>query len=278
MTQRGVECGDGPASAPRFVSHPPRFSMPDAPAPDASDLAASAPAASPKAPDPVLDEAALDAARMERLARSWDANAGAWTAAVTRGTESRRAGTDAAVVHATIRALADSVPGTVLDVGCGEGWLIRTLRGEGVRMAGVDGSAELARRAGARHLTYAQIVEHPSRLGGRFSVAVFSFALLDDDPASILRAVASRLVPDGRIVIQTVHPHRQAPPYASGWREEAFAGFGDAAFEPMPWYFHTLGEWLEQVHAAGLALERIDEPVHPDSGEVLSLVLTARLA
>ena len=212
-----------------------------------------------------------------RLRRSWDANASAWARTIARGTENRRAGTDDAVLQATRRALGEGASGMVLDVGCGEGWLVRALRREGIRAAGVDGSAALARRAGARHLTYAEIAAAPARLGGPFAAAVFSFALLDDEPAAVLRAVGSRLVRDGRIVIQTLHPASVAPPYVCGWREESFDGFGDAAFEPMPWYFHTFGSWLTQLHRAGLELVRIDEPTHPDTGKVLSLVMTARV-
>ena len=216
----------------------------------------------------------MDAAR-RRLAASWDANAEAWAAAVERGTESRRAGTDAAVLQAALDARAQAGGGAILDVGCGEGWLLRALAARGVRADGIDGSAELARRAGARRLSYAEAVADPERLGGPYAVAVFSFALLDDDPAAILAAAASRLVPGGRVVIQTLHPLRVAPPYAPGWREEAFEGFG-GAFEPMPWFFHTFASWGEQLGRAGLVVERLAEPRHAGTGEVLSLVLTAR--
>ena len=210
-----------------------------------------------------------------RLAQSWDANADAWTRAVAAGTESRRAGTDAAVLDATLRALERAGGGAVLDAGCGEGWLLRALRHAGVPADGIDGSAELARRAGARHLTYGDAVAHPERLGGPFAVVVFSFALLDDRPAEVLSAAATRLADGGRVVVQTLHPLGVAPPYAPGWREESFAGFGEAAFDPMPWYFHTLDSWMRALGDAGLVLERLDEPRHPDTGAVLSLVLTA---
>lgn len=219
-----------------------------------------------------------DAERRARLDQSWDANAAAWAETIARGTESRRAGTDAAAVRAVQAALAESGPGRVLDVGCGEGWLMRALRAHGITAEGVDGSAELARQADARHLTYAQAVADPARLGGPFAAVVFSFALLDDEPSPVLAAAASRLRDGGHVIVQTLHPSRVAPPYTPGWREESFGGFGEVAFEPMPWYFHTFGAWVAALRRAGLDLVQADEPVHPESGLPLSLVLTAQRA
>jgi 2-polyprenyl-3-methyl-5-hydroxy-6-metoxy-1,4-benzoquinol methylase len=88
-----------------------------------------------------------------RLARSWEANADAWTAAVREGAiASRGAGTDAAIVAACAAALPSLDGAAVLDVGCGEGWLARTLAAHGARVLGIDASAPLvdAARAAAR--------------------------------------------------------------------------------------------------------------------------------
>jgi hypothetical protein len=41
----------------------------------------------------------------------------------------------------------------------------------------------------------------------------------------------------------------------------------------MPWYYRTLGAWSEAMHDAGLAIRRIEEPVHPETGRPLSLLL-----
>ena len=88
-----------------------------------------------------------------RILESWHANAGRWTAAVRSGAiASRRAGTDSAILGAIVEAVARllpaCIPGHVLDLGCGEGWLTRRLRAEaGCRVTGADGSAELVRLA-----------------------------------------------------------------------------------------------------------------------------------
>ena len=74
----------------------------------------------------------------ERISQSWIANADVWTSAVReRRIESRRVATDAAIVSAVL----DQHPKTVLDLGCGEGWLARALHG--VDVTGIDGSPAL---------------------------------------------------------------------------------------------------------------------------------------
>lgn len=216
------------------------------------------------------------------LCRSWNANAAAWTQAVRGGAiASRRLATDAAVVRA-VNGLSPR-PRRVLDLGCGEGWLARALAAEGAEVVGVDGSApliEAARAAGGGtflHLDYALLAADPSRAGSRFDAVCANFALLDDDPAPLLRALRETVVPEGHLVIQTLHPLAAGEPYRDGWRTEDFRGFGGepAGWSPMPWYFRTLSSWLTLLRHAGWHLIDLHEPRHPDTGAPLSLLLTA---
>ena len=213
----------------------------------------------------------------DRLLHSWTANADAWTAAVRGGlVPSRAAGTDAAVVEAVVRGLPPS--GQVLDVGCGEGWLSRALAALGARVHGVDASAplvEAAREAGGSFevVTYDDAARDPARLGGPYDVAVFNFALLSDEVSGALRAAAARLAPGGRVVVQTVHPASLVP-YADGWREETFDAIA-ADLEPMPWFARTFATWVRTLDAVGLQLREATEPMDPDTGRPLSLILTA---
>jgi SAM-dependent methyltransferase len=218
-----------------------------------------------------------------RMLRSWDRNADAWIGAVREARiASRRAGTDAAIVDAVWRAR----PGSVLDVGCGEGWLARVLSERGCRVVGIDASEALV--ASARGLgggtfeamIYADLGSRARDLGAPFDAAVCNFSLLDADLAPVLEALRSVLGTRGRLVIQTVHPWLAygGEPYADGWRVETFAGFGADFVEPMPWYFRTLGSWIDAVAAAGFAIERIDEPSDSGGGRPLSLLIVASCA
>lgn len=226
------------------------------------------------------DDGGNDGDAAARIAGSWDANAAAWTETVRGGhLASRRLVTDRAVVDAVLAR----APRRVLDVGCGEGWLVRALSAAGVEATGTDGSAELVRRAteagGGRflHLRYDDVVRDPAALGGPYDVAVFSFALLDREVAPLLAAVARALAPGGAVVIQTVHPFTACgdAPYRDGWREERFDGFGAAFAAPMPWYYRTVASWVGALGEAGLSVEGVDEPLHPETGRPASLLLVA---
>lgn len=210
---------------------------------------------------------------------SWEANAALWTQAVRQGRiPSRKAATDAAIVE----AILDGLPmgGLVLDLGCGEGWLARALHQLGVQVHGIDGCAsfiEAARKDGRgtfEHLNYAQVAEAPDRLGGPYDAIVFNFALLDDEAVSILRAARRALAPGGRVLLQTVHPLSLDAPYTDGWRRELFTDIG-AGFLPMPWYFRTVSSWIRTIHAAGLSVTDLREPIDTDTGATLSLLWTA---
>jgi 2-polyprenyl-3-methyl-5-hydroxy-6-metoxy-1,4-benzoquinol methylase len=230
-----------------------------------------------------------DAARHARLADSWEANAAAWTSAVREGAiASRRAGTDAAIVAACTEAVPTLAGASVLDVGCGEGWLARALAERGARVLGVDASAPLIERAceaagGAPRAPRYEVASYeamhadPAVARGPFDLVVVNFALLGDPIAPALAACAARLAPGGRVVVQTVHPWVAAGdgPYASGWREETFAAFAVPFPASMPWYFRTLADWHDAIAAAGLRLVRLAEPVHPETRRPLSLVLVA---
>lgn len=216
-----------------------------------------------------------------RLRQSWDANADAWTRTVRDGAiPSRKAGTDAAIV----RAVTQVSPRRVLDVGCGEGWLARELASRGLDVTGIDASAELIQRAaesggGQFHvLTYEQIIADPAVLGALFDAVVCNFSLLGERLTPLLGALATALEPDGRMLIQTVHPFTATgdEPYRDGWREENFQGFGHRFSEPMPWFFRTVESWVRVLHSAGLVIEDLHEPIDPASGRPLSLLLTVR--
>jgi 2-polyprenyl-3-methyl-5-hydroxy-6-metoxy-1,4-benzoquinol methylase len=215
----------------------------------------------------------------ERLQRSWVANAEAWRDAVReQKIASRRVATDAAVVDA-VRSLR---PRKVLDLGCGEGWLARALAAEGIDVCGVDASAPLIEAAtqlggGTFHaLSYEELDE---RLPAPFDVVVANFSILEEEVAPIFEAAARMLRPDGAFVIQTVHPAFATgeSAYVDGWRTETFAAIEGEWPEPMPWYFRTIGGWVEAIARNGFELTAVREPLDGEGVRPLSMIFICRL-
>lgn len=207
----------------------------------------------------------------EQLRRSWSANAGAWSAAVREDKiESRRLATNAAIVD----AVTQLQPRSVLDLGCGEGWLARELSSRGIEATGVDASQELidaAREAGG---TFHALSYDELAFDRTFDVVVANFSLLEEKlPLQKIRALLQN---GGALVIQTVHPVFSPAPYEDGWRVENFAAFEGEWPEPMPWFFRTLESWTRLLREAGFVISDIREPLHPERKQPLSLILTCR--
>ncbi|HEY0160722.1 MAG TPA: class I SAM-dependent methyltransferase [Thermoanaerobaculia bacterium] len=218
----------------------------------------------------------MSANEKEQLQRSWVANAGSWRDAVReQKIDSRRAVTDAAIVE----AVTARRPANVLDLGCGEGWLARALAAEGIAVWGVDASApliEAARQLGGGTflaLSYEELSD--ASLPGPFDVVVANFSILEEEVAPIFGAAARMLRPRGALVIQTVHPAFATGerPYVSGWRTETFAAIEGEWPEPMPWYFRTIGGWVEAIATNGFELTEVREPLDRAGVKPLSMIL-----
>ncbi|BBH46413.1 class I SAM-dependent methyltransferase [Pseudomonas sp. KU43P] len=216
--------------------------------------------------------------RETALLQSWQHNAQAWIDAVRSGAiESRRQVTDQAV----LLAILGRQPERVLDLGCGEGWLLRALADRGIDATGVDGDAALvaaAQAAGSTQVyqaSYEQLAKSASGIGSGYDLICANFALLQQDIIPLLAAMKALLAPGGAMLIQTLHPWSVANgDYQDGWREECFTGFaGD--WRPMPWYFRTLASWLNALDMAGFRLASLQEPQHPQSAAPQSLLLVA---
>ncbi len=217
-----------------------------------------------------------------RIIRSWQRNADPWIAVLqARRIESRWI-TDQAIID---RILAHK-PGSVLDIGCGEGWLLRELKQTGINAVGVDAVprlVEAARGAGSADvhcLTYADLAR--GALPGRFDAVVCNFSLLGEQSVdALMAAMPSLLQPGGVLIIQTVHPvmvYGDAP-YQDGWRTGSWAGLAPEVIadfaDPPPWYFRTLSGWMRLMIQHGATIKSLSEPLHPVTGQPVSVLFVS---
>ncbi|WP_367084803.1 methyltransferase domain-containing protein [Pseudomonas sp. HOU2] len=212
------------------------------------------------------------------LLQSWHANADAWIEVIRSGAiESRQQVTDQAI----LLAIMGRQPERVLDLGCGEGWLLRALADRGIVAAGVDGDATLidaARDAGSAEVhaaSYAALVDAEIDIGGDYDLICANFSLLHQDIIPLLAAMNALLLPGGVMIIQTLHPWTVAAGnYQDGWREESFAAL-KGQWQPMPRYFRTLSSWCNALDMAGFQIVSLQEPQHPQSPVPQSLLMIA---
>src|SRR5579871_482972 len=225
-----------------------------------------------------------DAAHEAQVLASWQANATPWADAVrARAIESRRLVTDQAIIEA-VRSRA---PRSVLDLGCGEGWLARALSPLGIDVLGLDVVPQLveaAQRAGGGRFCvgdYSQLIADAASGVSRCDAVVCNFALFGaESVVALFRDVPRLLTPGGTFIVQTLHPWTAGAeaPYRDGWREGSWQGFPSAFHDPPPWYFRTLQSWIQLHSTCGLRLIELREPQHPASARPASVIFLSSVA
>lgn len=211
-----------------------------------------------------------------KIIESWGKNASSWTVAVREGQiESRRLITDQAVVD----AILSRTPRSILDIGCGEGWLARELASRNIDVVGVDVVPALideAQSAGGgdfRAMSYEDIAA--GKLNISVDVIVSNFALLGKESAEgVFRAGLSVLNSHGSFLVQTLHPVVACGdlPYTDGWREGSWTGFNADFTDPAPWYFGTVESWIKLFVDNGFQLREVCEPIHPNTLKPASVI------
>jgi SAM-dependent methyltransferase len=136
-----------------------------------------------------------------------------------------------------------------------------------------------ARRAGAgtlRVAAYEQIAA--GKLQNVVDAIVCNFALLGKESVEgLFGAIPALLNPGGSFVVQTLHPVAACGehPYEDGWRHGSWEGFDAAFTDPAPWYFRTLGSWINLFAEFRLRLLEMREPLHMKTRQPASVIFIA---
>ncbi len=211
-------------------------------------------------------------------ASSYSLNATYWTRIIRDGLDRYRTGL---TNNAVLAAAGDVTGQSVLDAGCGEGYLSRLLAGRGAApVIGVDLCPELVDAARAQaaadglDIRYetADVAALPQD-DATIDLIVANHVLNDlEDPAPAIAEFARVLRPGGRAVALLLHPcfygsRGQAADrhiYFGGPRriEQHFDVAGEVSPAPVVAWTRPLEDFAAAFAAVGLALAGISEP-HP---------------
>jgi 2-polyprenyl-3-methyl-5-hydroxy-6-metoxy-1,4-benzoquinol methylase len=213
---------------------------------------------------------------------SWQANAQNWIATIDNNeVESRFLVTNDAIITTILNYQLQKI----LDLGCGEGWLSRSLRDKGIEAYGTDAIKELIETAIEKdtsfyfQYSYEEIITGKHQLPSDFDAAVINFALLDEETTEkLIHYLPFLLKENGLVFIQILHPLVIAynDDYKSGWKNGSWTGMKRDFVQPYQWYFRTTEDWVKLFIQAGFDLKEIREPVHPSTGKPLSIIFVLR--
>ncbi len=219
------------------------------------------------------------------ILQSWEANAAHWNAAIdNKELLSRQLVTNEAIINAVLNTGAK----TIVDVGCGEGWLCRALQQKGIQTYGIDGTAELVALARSKDahgrydcISFQSLVAADEGWQHQYDAVVINFALYEEAQTEELLSVLRNAVhAAGCLIIQTLHPCfflKEGISYQSQWLTEDWAGLQRPFAQPYRWFYRTMSDWIKAIQLNGWQLKTILEPLHPETKKAASLILIANV-
>lgn len=216
------------------------------------------------------------------IIESWRKNAMPWIQAIDgQEIESRILVTNEAIINVVLGLS----PKKVLDIGCGEGWLVRELEKSGIDALGIDAipkfiaAAKNKGKGRFRTLTYEDLSF--SNIREKFDVVVCNFSLFGKESVSRVFSSAPQLLNIGRsFVVQTLHPDvlaKEMQHTGDSWVKGSWAGFHETFQDPAPWYFRTIGTWKRLFSESGFELVNVIEPIHPRTGVPASIIFVGNI-
>jgi 2-polyprenyl-3-methyl-5-hydroxy-6-metoxy-1,4-benzoquinol methylase len=221
------------------------------------------------------------------LPNPWDTNASFWVQIIREHRDRyRNELTDPAMLN----AIGNPEGLTVLDAGCGEGYLSRILAKRGAIVTGVDFSASLIEAAKTQNLTDAlpisfdnNSVDELPYQDNTFDLVVCNHLINDlYDPSKPIREFARVLRQGGRLIILMLHPcfynkHAERHQATNGIVassyfetrsvEQEFEVDGLTSPATNTAWFRPLEFYTEELRKSGFVITSLTEP-HPSSEQI----------
>lgn len=173
-------------------------------------------------------------------------------------------------------SLGDLNGKTVLDLGCGAGWLSQQMVSAGATVIGVDGSIELVKKA-QEDFPNIRFIQHDlsgglPALNTRFDIVIANMVLMDiPELSTLFQSVKTVLKPKGKFIFTMQHPcffnmktardengvpHRKVTGYLQPeiWRMHSFGGHNH--------YHRSLTYYFDLLRTNQMAVTRLYEPQH----------------
>ena len=214
----------------------------------------------------------------QKIIESWNKNSAEWVRVVDNDQIESRKFTNTAIEN-EVKKLSG---GKIIDIGCGEGWLTRSMTAMGKNASGIDAIEQLllsARTKGPEtyhQMRYEDIILGKPIPGGPYDAAVFNFCLYQKDGLDrLLMATKNQLSSEGEILIQTLHPFflfDNGLAYKSQTISNSWKGLPGNFIDGHEWYARTFEDWVDTITESGLKISGCREIVNSEKRPV-SLIL-----
>lgn len=185
---------------------------------------------------------------------SWNKNAQEWIKTIQNNAIPSRKFTNPAILE----AIKEVRGNTIVDIGCGEGWLTREMKSLGWTATGLDATEDLIIAAREQSnqtfevFTFEDIIKGEKMPNPPFDAAIFNFCLYGkEDVVPLITKTLNQLTTEGTVLIQTLHPFfliQNGLAYKGQWVSDSWNGLPGNFTDGHSWYARTMEDWVQELN------------------------------
>lgn len=214
----------------------------------------------------------------KEIIKSWNKNAKEWIKVIDNKEIQSRVFTNKAVEYELDKIIGNRI----LDIGCGEGWLTRSITAMGKEAVGIDVIEALLVNAKSKgpepfyQMGYNNLIAGEQLPEALFDAAVYNFSLYQKENVDrLLESTKKYLIEDGKILIQTLHPSfllNNGLDYRSQLISNSWKGLPGNFIDGHEWYARTFEDWVNVISKSGMRVNYLKEIVNFEK-KPISLIL-----